>query len=168
VRWLGFAVGLVAVLLIHSFLDTFLPGALGFLDPYLVLVVYFASGGNLVGTIAAGVVTGLVQDAFSLSIFGLHAFSLTLSGYLVALLNNKIVLRGAGAFAACVAGAILLNEATIAVLNNLLVSETVTLFDRRLVLRILLTSGAGAVVHQALHTLQARRVRTEGPVRRRW
>ena len=167
-KWLGFTAGLVIVVLAHSLLDTFLPGALAYLDPYIILVVYFASGGNLAGTIVVGVVAGLVQDSFSLSIFGLHAFSLTLSGYLIALLNTRIVLRGSSTFAMSLAGAVLVNEATMALLNRILIRETVGLLDRGLFVRIVFTAVVGGLIHRLLQTLRSRRARGDGPIQRRW
>src|SRR5439155_6920538 len=83
-RWLRLAIGLLIALTLHSLLDSFFPNALAFFNPYLILVVYYAMGGNLVGAIFAGIAAGLVQDAYSGAIFGLHAFSLTVIAYIVA------------------------------------------------------------------------------------
>ena len=82
-RWLRFAIGLLIALTLHSLLDSFYPNALAFFNPYIILVVYYAMGGNLIGAIFAGIAAGLVQDAYSLSIFGLHAFSLTVIAYVI-------------------------------------------------------------------------------------
>src|SRR5437660_12294561 len=92
-RWLRFAIGLLIALTLHSLLDSFYPNALAFFNLYLILVVYYAMGGNLVGAIFAGIAAGLVQDAYSGAIFGLHAFSLTVIAYIVAYINARLVLR---------------------------------------------------------------------------
>ena len=73
-RWLRFAIGLIIALTLHSLLDSFFPNALAFFNPYIILVVYYSMGGNVFGAIVAGVVAGLVQDAYSNVMFGLHAF----------------------------------------------------------------------------------------------
>jgi membrane-bound metal-dependent hydrolase YbcI (DUF457 family) len=54
-RWLRFAVGLLLALTLHSLLDSFYPNALAFFNPYVILVVYYSMGGNVLGAIVAGV-----------------------------------------------------------------------------------------------------------------
>jgi len=108
-RWLRFLIGLLIALTLHSLLDSFFPNALAFFNPYVILIVYYSMGGNLVGAIFAGIAAGLVQDAYSGAIFGLHAFSLTVCAYAVAYVNSRLVLRGTLAFGACLIGAVILN-----------------------------------------------------------
>src|SRR6185369_17020588 len=81
VRWLRYVIGLLLALTLHSLLDSFFPNALAFFNPYVILVVYYSMGGNILGAIIAGVIAGLVQDAYSGAIFGLHAFALTICAY---------------------------------------------------------------------------------------
>ena len=109
-RWLRYVVGLLIALTLHSLLDNFFPNALAFFSPYVILVVYYSMGGNLFGAIVAGVIAGLVQDAFSGAIFGLHAFSLTVCAYLVAYINSRLVLRGPIAFGGALIGSVILND----------------------------------------------------------
>jgi rod shape-determining protein MreD len=80
---------LLIALTLHSLLDSFYPNALAFFNPYVILVIYYSMGGNIAGAIAAGVLAGFVQDAFSNAMFGLHAFSLTVCGYVVASINAQ-------------------------------------------------------------------------------
>lgn len=159
-RLLQFFLGLVLALTIHSLLHNFFPNALAFVDVYLILVIYYAMGGNLVGTVIAGVSAGFVQDAFSGSMFGLHAFSLTLCGYLVATVASRIVLSGALAFGAALAGAVIVNELVIYLLVNILQHQRIELAGQQLLLKMLISSLLGALVYQ-LVTLFVRR----GPVR---
>src|SRR5205807_8505288 len=116
VRWLRFAIGLLIALTLHSLLDSFYPNALAFFNPYLILVVYYAMGGNLVGAIFAGIAAGLVQDAYSGAICGLHAFSLTVIAYIVAYINARLVLRGTLPFGACLFGGAIVNDLVIFVM----------------------------------------------------
>jgi rod shape-determining protein MreD len=148
VRLIQFIVGLVLALMLHSLLHNFFPNALAFVDVYLILVVYYAMGGNLVGSIVAGVTAGLVQDAFSGSIFGLHAFSLTLAGYLVALVSSKIVLRGPVAFGGALLGAVLVNELVVFLLVNILQRQRVDLLGQQLILKMVISSLLGALLYQ--------------------
>ncbi|MFN2239045.1 MAG: rod shape-determining protein MreD [Thermoanaerobaculia bacterium] len=149
-RWLRFLIGLVIALTIHSLLDSFFPNALAFFSPYVILVVYYAMGGNLFGAIVAGVVAGLIEDAFSGSIFGLHAFSLTVIGYLVAYVASRLVLRGTLSFGLALAGAVIVNEIVIYVLVTILTSHPVQLFEEGMIVKTILTSLFGMLIYQLL------------------
>jgi len=150
VRWLRFAIGLLIALTLHSLLDSFYPDALAFLNAYLILVVYYSMGGDLVGAIFAGISAGLVQDAYSMSIFGLHAFSLTVIGYVVAYINARLVLRGTLAFGACLLGAVIVNELVIFVLVNILIKQRIEMFEQSMILKAIFTALFGMLVYQLL------------------
>ncbi len=156
-RLLQFFIGLLLALTVHSLLQNFFPNALAFVDVYVILVIYYAMGGNLVGAIIAGVAAGFVQDAFSGSVFGLHAFSLTLCGYLVATVASRIVLRGSLAFGAALAGAVLVNELVIYLLVNILQPQRIELAGQQLILKVVISSLLGALIYQ-LAALFVRRV----------
>lgn len=147
-RLLQFFIGLLLALTVHSLLHNFFPNALAFVDVYVILVIYYAMGGNLVGTIIAGVAAGFVQDAFSGSMFGLHAFSLTLCGYLVATVASRIVLRGSLAFGAALAGAVIVNELVIYLLVNILQHQRIELAGQQLILKMVISSLLGALIYQ--------------------
>lgn len=152
-RLLQFLLGLVLALTVHSLLHSFFPNALAFVDVYVILVVFYALGRNLTGTIFAGVAAGFVQDAFSGSIFGLHAFSLTLCGYLVAVIASKIVMRNALAFLGALAGSVVVNELVIYVLVNILQHQRIELASHQLVLKMIMTSLIGALTYQLVAVL---------------
>ena len=149
-RWLRFSIGLLIALTLHSLLDSFYPNALAFFNPYIILVVYYSMGGNLVGAIFAGVAAGLVQDAYSMSIFGMHAFSLTVIGYAVAYINARLVLRGPLPFGACLFGAVLVNELVIFVLINILLKQRIEMFEQAMIVKAIFTSLFGMLVYQLL------------------
>jgi rod shape-determining protein MreD len=149
-RWLRFLIGLLIALTLHALLDNFFPNALAFFDPYLVLVVYYSMGGNLVGAMAAGVIAGLVQDAFSGAIFGLHGFSLTFVGYLVAYINSWLVLRGPLFFGAGLVGSVVLNEIVIYILVNVLQRQRIEMFEQGLVVKTIMTAIFGVLIYQLL------------------
>jgi rod shape-determining protein MreD len=149
-RWLRFAIGLLIALTLHSLLDSFFPNALAFFNPYVILVVYYAMGGNVFGAIIAGVVAGLVQDAFSSSMFGLHAFSLTVCAYIVAYINSRLSLRGTFAFGACLAGAVVVNELVIYILVNILLRQKIEMFEQGLIVKTIFTLIFGMFVYQLL------------------
>jgi rod shape-determining protein MreD len=149
-RWLRFAVGLLIALTLHSLLDRFFPNALAFFNPYVILVIYYSMGGNILGAIAAGVLAGFVQDAFSNAMFGLHAFSLTVCGYVVAYINSRLALRGTIAFGACLGGAVIVNELVIYVLVNILVKQRIEVFEQALLIKTVFTVLFGMLVYQLL------------------
>jgi rod shape-determining protein MreD len=149
-RWLRFAIGLLIALTLHSLLDSFFPNALAFFNPYVILVVYYAMGGNVFGAIIAGVIAGLVQDAFSSSIFGLHAFSLTVCAYIVAYINSRLSLRGTFAFGACLGGAVVVNELVIYILVNILLKQRIEMFEQGLLVKTIFTLVFGMFVYQLL------------------
>jgi rod shape-determining protein MreD len=150
VRWLRFLVGLLIALTLHSLLDSFFPNALAFFNPYVILVVYYSMGGNLIGAIFAGIAAGLVQDAYSMSIFGLHAFALTVVAYAVAYVNARLVLRGTLAFGACLVGAVIVNELVIFVLINILLRQRIEMFEQGMVVKTIFTCLFGMLVYQLL------------------
>ena len=149
-RWLRFAIGLLIALTLHSLLDSFYPNALAFFNPYLILVVYYAMGGNLVGAIFAGIAAGLVQDAYSGAIFGLHAFSLTVIAYIVAYINSRLVLRGALPFGACLFSGAIVNDLVIFVMVNILLKQKIEMFEQEIIVKAIFTSLFGMLVYQLL------------------
>ena len=149
-RWLRFAVGLLIALTLHSLLDSFYPNALAFFNPYVILVIYYAMGGNLVGAIFAGIAAGLVQDAYSGAIFGLHAFSLTVIAYIVAYVNSRLVLRGTLPFGACLFGASIINDLVIFIMVNILLKQRIEMFEQEMIVKAIFTSLFGMLVYQLL------------------
>ena len=149
-RWLRFAIGLIIALTLHSLLDSFFPNALAFFNPYIILVVYYSMGGNVFGAIVAGVVAGLVQDAYSNAMFGLHAFGLTVCAYTVAYINSRLVLRGTLAFGACLIGAVIVNELVIYILVNILLKQRIEMFEQEMIVKAIFTSLFGMLVYQLL------------------
>ena len=149
-RWLRFAVGLLIALTLHSLLDSFYPNALAFFNPYVILVIYYAMGGNLVGAIFAGIAAGLVQDAYSGAIFGLHAFSLTVIAYIVAYVNSRLVLRGTLPFGACLFGASIVNDLVIFIMVNILLKQRIEMFEQGLIVKTIFTLLFGMLVYQLI------------------
>ncbi len=149
-RWLRFIIGLLIALTLHSLLDSFYPNALAFFNPYIILVIYYSMGGNVLGAIIAGVAAGFVQDAFSNAIFGLHAFSLTVVAYAVAYINSRLVLRGTLAFGACLGGAVIVNELVIYILVNILLKQRIEMFEQELLVKTIFTLLFGMAVYQLL------------------
>jgi rod shape-determining protein MreD len=143
-------IGLLIALTLHSLLDSFFPNALAFFNPYVILVVYYSMGGNIFGAIIAGVVAGLVQDSFSSSIFGLHAFSMTVCAYIVAYINSRLSLRGTFAFGACLGGAVIVNELVIYILVNILLKQRIEMFEQGLLVKTIFTLIFGMFVYQLL------------------
>jgi rod shape-determining protein MreD len=141
---------LLIALTLHSLLDRFSPNALAFFNPYVVLIVYYSMGGNILGAIMAGVAAGLVQDAFSIAPFGMHAFSLTVCAYIVASINARLVLRGTLSFGACLIGAVVLNELVVYFLVNILLRQKIDVFEQGMFVKTIFTCLFGMLVYQLL------------------
>jgi rod shape-determining protein MreD len=137
-------------LTLHSLLDSFFPNALAFFNPYVILVVYYSMGGNVTGAIFAGVIAGLVQDAYSGAMFGLHAFALTVCAYAVAYINSRLVLRGTLAFGACLIGTVIVNELVIFILVNILLKQKVEMFEQGMIVKTIFTCLFGMIVYLLL------------------
>lgn len=149
-RGLRFTAGLLIALTIHAVLNKLAPGFLEFFDPYVILVVYYAMGGHLTGAILAGVAAGLAQDAFTISIPGLHAFTLTLVGYIVSFINLRLALNGIFAFGGCLLGASLLNELLAYLLPAMLLPEPIPFHAPIIFARSIVTTMSGMLVYQLL------------------
>lgn len=67
------------------------PHFTGVVDPFLVVLVWFAMRTNPVLAQLFGSATGFVQDALTGGLFGLHAIADTLVGYGVALASQRVV-----------------------------------------------------------------------------
>lgn len=145
---LRFTIGLLVALVFHATLNKLSPNLLAFFNPYLVLVIYYALGGRLIGVIFAGVATGLVEDAFTISIPGLHAFTLTLVGYLVAYINDKVVLNGIAAFGGCLFGASLAHDALEYFLLSILEPVHMAADPQQWLARAIVTTLVGMLLYQ--------------------
>jgi rod shape-determining protein MreD len=150
VRGLRFTAGLLVALTLHSVLNKIAPGFLEFFDPYVILIVYYAMGGHLTGAIFAGLAAGLAQDAFTISIPGLHAFTLTLVGYLVAFVNHRLALNGILAFGGCLLGASLVNEAIAHLMPVVLLPQVIPFHPEIFIARAVVTTMSGMLVYQLL------------------
>lgn len=119
---LRFLIGLVAALALHVVGAWLVPGMPRFFDPFLVLVVVNALGASGAGGLLGGTAAGLVHDALSGRLYGLHGFADTIVGYAVARTAQWLDLTGAGAVLVTTALATLLEE-TVLVLVVLLFTD---------------------------------------------
>ena len=143
-----FGIGLLVALTLHATINKLSPNSLAFFNPYLILVIYYALGWRLVGVIFAGVAAGLVEDAFTISIPGLHAFTLTLVGYVVAYINVKVVLNGITAFGGCLFCASLANDALEYALISILEPVHMSAEPQQWLIRAIVTTLFGMLLYQ--------------------
>jgi rod shape-determining protein MreD len=168
VRWLRFVVGLLVALTVHAVLNEVAPGFMVFLDPYVILLVFYAMGGHLTGAIVAGVVAGFTQDAFAISIPGLHAFTLTLCGYAVAFVNLRLALNGILAFGGCLLGASLVNELLLFALPAILLPQPGAFHLEMVAARAIVTTLSGMLLFQLLTVVLKREPLESARKARRW
>ncbi|MCP2605776.1 rod shape-determining protein MreD, partial [Candidatus Aminicenantes bacterium AC-335-O07] len=78
---IGIGLGLIIAFLIQtSLLKVNLP-LLHLIDFFSIFVIYFALNGGEMQGMLTGTVSGLVQDSFTYSIFGISGFSKTALGF---------------------------------------------------------------------------------------
>ena len=85
------AVALLVAYLVHLVGLAITPGFSRWVDPFLVIVVWYSLRTSPVGAEVIGTVTGLLQDALSGGLFGLHAFADTVVAYAVSLVAQRVV-----------------------------------------------------------------------------
>jgi rod shape-determining protein MreD len=92
-RGLKFGLGLLAAVLLHLLgLQLWPQFALAF-DLFLVVVVFNALNGDTLSGLLGGVVAGLVADAVSGGLFGLHGMVDTIIGYGTAYAAQRLVFQ---------------------------------------------------------------------------
>ena len=91
------------------------------IDPFLVVVVWFALARPPLGAMTAGMLVGLCHDVFSGRPFGLHGFADTVVGYLVARFAEQFLVRQPRALALVFGLSVAVQQALIAALQLLLV-----------------------------------------------
>jgi rod shape-determining protein MreD len=84
VRVLKFAGALIAALLAHLLLVALVPPAARVVDPFLLAVAYLAMTARPGTAAVEGAVIGLVHDGLSGGLYGMHGFTATLIGFLMA------------------------------------------------------------------------------------
>ena len=63
------------------------------IDPFLILVIYYGLRGDLIVALGVGLVAGLVTDAVTGGLYGLHGFADTIVGYGTAYAAQRLVIR---------------------------------------------------------------------------
>jgi len=83
-------------------------------DPFLLVLVWYAMRTTPVGAEIIGASTGMLQDALSGGLFGLHAFADTLVAYAVSLAAQRVVVGQQTVRILMFAGAALLQQLVLA------------------------------------------------------
>ena len=86
-----FAGALAAVALVEVLLGQVLPAAANVVELFVLLVVLISLRGNSLHGLTGGLAAGLVQDALTASLFGLHSLACCVVGYAVARASQRIL-----------------------------------------------------------------------------
>ena len=82
--------GIIFAFVLYSLFSKFTPGLNILLNVFCVVVLYFAiRNGEMFGA-GLGMCCGLLQDSFSLGVFGVAGIALTLLGYTAGLIAKRI------------------------------------------------------------------------------
>jgi rod shape-determining protein MreD len=95
-----------------------------FIDPFLLVVVWYSMRTGPVGGELLGTAAGLLQDALSGGLFGLYAFANTLVGYGVALAAQRVVVGQQAIRVLIFAAAAALQQAVLALLLRSMIAES--------------------------------------------
>ena len=88
-----FALGLAAATALHTLGARLAAGFPAVFDLFLVLVVYNSLSSPLGWSTAGGSAAGLMRDALSGGLYGLHGFADTLVAYLTARVRERLVIQ---------------------------------------------------------------------------
>ena len=120
-------------------------------DLFLLVVADMARGGTAVPAMLAGLPAGLLQDGLfgPGRLLGLHAFSKILIGYLLATLGARTVVEKPLAVGGLLAGAVVVEAATLTLLIWVLTGELLPPDPWRLVARAATTGALGGLLYAA-------------------
>jgi rod shape-determining protein MreD len=121
-------------------------------DLFLLFVADNARGGTVYRAMLTGLAAGLLEDFLRTPprLLGLHAFTKVLLGYLLATAESRFVMEKPSWVAGLLAGAVLVESLTLAVLLSVFRGEVFVWGARDAVLRGLLTAAVGAALAAAL------------------
>ncbi len=120
-------------------------------DFFLLVVADMARGGVAIPAMLAGLPAGLLEDALLApgQLLGLHAFSKILIGYLLATVGARMVVEKPVAVGGLLAGAVLVDAATLTFLLWVLKGDYLPPAPWRLAARALSTGVLGGLLYAA-------------------
>lgn len=144
----------VGIGLVLSVLGTLGLGALRLTaapDLFLLPVADAARGGTPIPAMLVGLVAGLAEDALTLSgrLYGLHAFTKILLGYLLATIGARTIVEKPLAVGGLLSGAVVLDGILVFVLLTILRGQLYPPDPLSLGLRAILTGLLGSALHAA-------------------
>jgi rod shape-determining protein MreD len=83
-------IGILVAFILYTILGKVSPSLLQIFNFFILVVLYFAIAKGEVFGACLGTICGLIQDSFSLGIFGVSGLTQTLMGYLGGFISNKI------------------------------------------------------------------------------
>jgi rod shape-determining protein MreD len=146
VRALRFLAVLVAALIVHLVLVALVPPAAQLVDPFLLAIAYLAMTTRPGAAAAGGAAIGLVHDALSGALYGMHGFTATLVGWVMAKTARLVDLQKSYYIALYFACAVLLQQLVLQGLLLLLMQRPEPLSVVDLALRVVLGGPAGALL----------------------
>lgn len=115
-------------------------------DPFLILTLYFSLGRPVNQSAGAGTLAGLTHDALSGGLFGLHGFADTLVAWLSAVFQQRVVTQQPLSVSLLFAIATALQTVTLALLQMLMVNDGATPDPRSFLGRIVTSAAFGCAL----------------------
>ncbi|MEO1365955.1 MAG: rod shape-determining protein MreD [Acidobacteriota bacterium] len=91
--FLRFLFGVLAAIFLWALSLKIHPGSARVFDPFLIVVLHHSLRSPPLSSAGAGTCVGLVHDALTGGLYGLHGFANTLTGYLAGLVRQHFVIQ---------------------------------------------------------------------------
>lgn len=128
-----------------------------FLDPYLIVVIAFASRGGKVRSMLAGGLAGFLQDLVASAVFGVHYLGKLVVGYAASLLAGRLIPGQALTAAVLLAGGTILEKIVFGVLGPLLGSDFSIGTPGEILIQAAANVAVGLIVFRILDRLDRRK-----------
>lgn len=153
-KLLEFLAALVVATVFYGGALRLFPPVVGWLDPFLIVVLLASLDRHPAWSLSQGMVAGLAYDALSGGLYGLNGIADTVVGYASARLQQRFVVQGAVQVSLLFALATALQQALLALLQFLLVRSAEIASAMRVGGKMLITSVVCTLLFVAGHRLR--------------
>ena len=149
-------VGLVTALVLDGLTARAGHGA-RWMDPYLILVVVFASRGGKARAMIGGGAAGFLQDLVASAVFGVHYLGKLVVGYAASLVASRLIPGQALTAAVLLGGATLLEKLVFSVAGLVLGTDFAVGTPIEIGVQVLVNIGVGMLAFRAVDRFARRR-----------
>lgn len=151
-------ISVIAVFVIYFLLGKISVSLLLSVNLFSLIVIYFALEKGEVYGACLGVICGLIQDSFSLGVFGVAGIAKTITGFLAGYFSGKINVIPVRRNFVFVFLLLCLELCIWALLYSFIFSERVNTGGGLLFFQPLITSGLGAIAYRFIRKLKRSKI----------